>query len=139
MIIDSKLRKKPTFPLLEKFLIDLTNEMLRTFTITTILFVLLKILEHLQIIYFLMRAINNEYHWNFSFLVFVSMFLNFVSVDQLFKSSPELFKPIFYGLVIVIVVVYLMAILISGMSGWGKRPPFIIKLFAQILSTFCYL
>ena len=112
--------------------------MIKAFRITTILFALVKIFEHMQIIYFLMRAIE-EYHWNFSFLVFVSVFLNFISLDQFFISNPSLFRPVFYGFLIVMVLVFLLAILVSVFSGWGKKPPLFIRLVAQFLCFFCYM
>ena len=112
--------------------------MLRAFRIATLVFVLIKVLEHMQIIYFLMRAIDS-YHWDFSFFVFVSVFLNFISIDQLFRNNPQLFRPIFFSLLVLVVLILVMGVLVAIFSGWGKKPPFIIKLFAQILCYFCYL
>ena len=98
----------------------------------------LKILEHLQIIYFLMRGIEG-FHWDFSFFVFFSAFLNFISLDQLFRSRPELFIPIFYTTFMGLVGVLIASIVIALTCGWGKKPNFIVRIFIILVSSFFYL
>lgn len=86
-----------------------------------------------------MRAIDSEYHWDFSFIVFVSVFLNLISLDQLFQSNPTIFLPIFYGTFSLILIITVLAIVISANSGWSKRTPFMVKFFTPVVCTFLYL
>ena len=116
----------------------MTNELLRSYKISKIVYISVKVLEHLQLIYFLMRGIN-EYHWDFSFFVFFSVFLNLISLDQLFRSSPSLFIPIFYAVFIIVLLILVLALAISVNSGWSKKSPSLVKFFTPIVCTFLYL
>lgn len=116
----------------------MTNELLKGYKISRILYIFIKALEHLQIIYFLMRGIN-EYHWDFSFIVFISVFLNMISIDQLLRSTPSLFILIFYAAFIVIVIILVLSVIISVTSGWGTKSSFVAKFCSPIVSTFLYL
>lgn len=75
-------------------------------------FLLIRIVEHLQIIYFLMRPIT-EIHWNFSFLSFFSIAVNTISVDELIKNHPEFFQSILYLCLAVFVAIAILLLLVS--------------------------
>jgi hypothetical protein len=89
-------------------------------------------------IYFLMRAIE-EYHWNYSFFVFFSMILNYLSLDQLFRHSPATFHSLLYSSFGAFLVVLACAGSIAVLCGWGKRPPAILKYLAFLVGIFLYL
>lgn len=69
-------------------LIDFTSQLLTKFKISAITFTAIKIIETMQMVYFLMRDQNQQYHWNYSFIGYFSMALNFISLDSLFKNHP---------------------------------------------------
>jgi hypothetical protein len=102
-------------------------------------YIIIKIVEHLQIIYFCMRAHNGVYHWDYSVISFFSMLLNFISIDQHIISEPTFFHPILLALAVVLLLLVALAALVARFSGWGKKVPTVVKLATSILNYFLYL
>ena len=102
------------------------------------LYLLIKFFEHLQIMYFLMRAVH-DYHWDFSFLVFFNIFLNHISWDQLFKLYPSIFLPTFYSVMVMLFIIVAMMVIITKYAGWGKQIPNWVKPLVSIVGIFFFM
>lgn len=89
-------------------------------------------------IYFVMRPLDG-YHWDYSFMVFFSVFLKIISLDQLFRSNPAIFIPVFYTSFVTITIILVLAALVAANSGWSKKAPFLVKFVTPVVCTFLYL
>lgn len=93
----------------------------------------------MQMVYFLMRSRNQDYHWNYSVVGYFSMAINLISLDSLFKSDPGLFSTVLLIGASGFFAIMLLSVLVAWYSGWGEKTPFIIKLSTPVLYIFFYL
>ena len=88
MLIDSKSKETKDLSLFKQKLIDLTCQLLQKFKISAVAFTVIKVVEAMQMLYFLMQDQNQQYHWNYSVVGYFSMVLDLISLDSLFKNRP---------------------------------------------------
>ena len=88
MLIDSKSKETKDLSLFKQKLIDLTCQLLQKFKISAVTFTVIKVVEAMQMLYFLMQDQNQQYHWNYSVVGYFSMVLDLISLDSLFKNRP---------------------------------------------------
>ena len=88
MLIDSKSKETKDLSLFKQKLIDLTCQLLQKFKISAVTFTVIKVVEAMQMLYFLMQDQNQQYHWNYSVVGYFSMVLDLISLDSLFENRP---------------------------------------------------
>ena len=88
MLIDSKSKETKDLSLFKQKLIDLTCQLLQKFKISAVAFTVIKVVEAMQMLYFLMQDQNQQYHWNYSVVGYFSMVLDLISLDSLFENRP---------------------------------------------------
>lgn len=79
-----------------------------------------------------------SYHWNFSFVAYFSIFVNYTVVDSNIRLSSLIFAPLIYLIAISLLLVIILGILIGVQAGWGKKMPLFIKILIPILNIFLY-
>ena len=98
----------------------------------------LKFIEHLQIIYYLMRAVQQT-HWNYSFLTFFNVLIKHLTLDRFFSHDQQIFASIFISFFVVTVLVTATAICIGFKAGWGKDNSGLVKVFTPFLSVILFM
>lgn len=61
------------------------------------------------------------YHWDISFFRFLSLTLNALSIDQIFRTNPELFSPFLLLTLLALVIILILALTISQLGGWRQN------------------
>jgi len=93
----------------------------------------------MQIIYVFMR-IQEDPYWNFSFVKYFSVFVNFTAMDRiLYKLYPNVLLPLLIGLNAMGVLIFVAAILVVKYSGWNCKLPLPVRLSVQLLNYWFYL
>jgi hypothetical protein len=70
---------------------------------------------------------------------YVTMFINFISLDQALKTSPGLYLPALFTVTGVLITILVLAVLVGVHAGWGKKVPTVVKLATPVLNFLLYL
>lgn len=92
----------------------------------------------MQFTYFVMR-VQNSYHWNFSFISYLSIFINYTVVDSNIRTHTGIFDPLLSIIAISLFLVIALAVIIGVQAGWGKKMPLFIKILIPVLNLLLYL
>ncbi len=92
----------------------------------------------MQLIYFVMRA-QNSYHWNFSFISYLSIFINYTVADSNIRMSNAIFDPLLNVIAVSLFLVITLGFVIGVQAGWGKKMPLAIKILIPLLNMLLYL
>ena len=92
----------------------------------------------MQITYFVMR-VQNSYHWNFSFVSYLSIFINYTVVDSNIRINNGIFDPILNIIAISLFLVIGLGVIIGFQAGWGKKMPLFIKIIIPVLNLLLFL
>jgi hypothetical protein len=91
----------------------------------------------MQLTYFVMR-VQVSYHWNFSFVAYLSIFINYTAADSNIRMNSIIFNPLLYLITLLLLLVVGLGVVIGVQAGWGKKMPLIIKFLIPILNIFLY-
>jgi len=92
----------------------------------------------MQIMYFVMRSVS-AYHWDFSFVAYFSITLNFISLDNIIRTNPMFFAPALFIMTGIMLVMIILGVIVGIRAGWGEKVPLLVKIATPILNFFLYL
>jgi hypothetical protein len=92
----------------------------------------------MQLTYFVMRSVS-DYHWNFSFVAYFSILLNFISLDNIIRTNPAFFAPALFIIAGIMFVMIILGVLVALRAGRGEKVSLLVKIGTPILNLFLYL
>jgi len=101
------------------------------------MYLVIKILEYMQLTYFAMR-VQDSYHWNFSFVGYFSMFVNYTVVDGNIRFNNSFFNPFLHLIIFALFLVITLGVVIGVQAGWGKKINLLVKIIIPVLNVLLY-
>ena len=92
----------------------------------------------MQLTYFVMRSVS-DYHWNFSFVAYFSVLLNFISLDNIIRTYPSSFTPALFIISAIMLFIIILAVIVAVRAERGEKVPLLVKIGTPILNLFFYL
>lgn len=102
------------------------------------MFLVIKILEYMQLTYFVMR-VQDSHNWNFSFVGYFSIFINYTVVDGNIRADSSFFNPILYLIIFALFLVITLGVVIGVQAGWGIKINLLVKIIIPVLNVLLYL
>lgn len=115
----------------------MSKELLLNFKLNKITYIVIKVVEAMQLVYIFLRSVN-EYQWNFSSMAYVSVLLNFMSLDNILRNNPAIFVAVLLCAIAIMSVMVGLGVIVGVYAG-EERVPTMVRVAIPILNLFLYL